>query len=197
MKKEWKIDKSETLHEGWFTIIRHYFTHTLFDGGWSKPIDREIYVRGHVAAVLPYDPVEDTVVLIEQFRIGALDDKEGPWLIEVIAGMIEEGEKPDQVAAREANEEAGVNLTGVTPVREYFASPGATTEKVHVFCGTADLSNAGGVHGLASEDEDIRVIKCSAQEAIDLLDKGKIKNAISIIAMMWFKENHAQLRATL
>jgi len=195
MNKEWKLQERETLHKGWFNIYRYHFSHTLFAGGWSPTIDREVFERGNVAAVLPYDPYEDTVVLVEQFRIGAMHDKENPWMTEVIAGMIEAGEHPEQVAIRESKEEAGLSLSELIPVREYYASPGGSTEKVHIFCALTDLSDAGGLHGLDAEDEDIQVIKCSAAQAIALLDKGNIKNAISIIAMMWFKANRDQLRS--
>jgi len=195
MKKDWKLVKRETLHQGWFSIYRYHFTHTLFAGGWSTPIDREVFERGNVVAVLPYDAAEDSVVLVEQFRIGAMHDDADPWMIEVIAGMVEKGEQPEEVAVRESQEEAGLVVSELIPIREYYASPGGSTERVNIFCAPTDLSAAGGLYGLDAEDEDIRVIKCSADEAISLLDSGEIKNAISIIALMWFKANHQRLRA--
>ncbi len=194
MKKEWKELRRETLHQGWFRIFRYHFSHTLFSGGWTGEVDREVFERGNVAAVLPYDPVNDSVVLVEQFRIGAMHNADGPWLTEIIAGMIEPGEQPPEVVVREAKEEAGLTLGEVIPVRRYYASPGGSTEEVFLYCALCNLSAAGGIFGLADEDEDIRVIQCSADEAIGMLDNGIIRNAISIIALQWFKANRESLR---
>jgi len=193
--REWRSFGFETVYEGWFRIARHEFEHTLFAGGRSGRIDREVFNRGDVAAVLPYDPVSDRVVLIEQFRIGAMNDEKSPWLVEVIAGMIEPGEEPEAMVHREAKEEAGLVLGNLLPIRSYYASPGGSTERVHLYCALTDLSEAGGLHGLAEEDEDIRVINCSADEAIALLDDGTIRNAISIIALQWFYLHREKLRA--
>jgi len=195
--REWRSLGSKTVYEGWFRIARHQFEHTLFAGGSSGSVDREVFDRGHVAAVLPYDPVLDRVVLIEQFRIGAMNDEKSPWLVEVIAGMIEPGEEAEAMVHREAKEEAGLQLEHLLPIRRYYASPGGSTELVHLYCALTDLSGAGGLHGLAEEDEDIRVINCGADEAIALLDDGTIRNAISIIALQWFCLNREKLRSTI
>lgn len=194
MNKDWELLKKDTIHEGWFRVYRYHFKHTLFAGGWTGEIDREVFQRGDVAAVLPYDPKLDRVVLVEQFRIGAMNDKESPWLVETIAGMIEPGEEPEEMVRREGKEEAGLTLGELIPVRKYYASPGGGTEEVHVYCALTDLSEAGGFHGLEAENEDIRVINCSADEALQMLEDGTIRNAISIIAMQWFAVNRDRLR---
>lgn len=193
--RDWKIVGSETLHNGWFRILRYQFEHTLFAGGRTGVVDREVFERGHVAAVLPYDPATDRVVLIEQFRIGAMHDEDNPWLTEVIAGMIEPGEDAETMVHREAKEEAGLTLDTLIPVRRYYASPGGSTEQVHIYCAPTDLEGAGGIHGLAEEDEDIRVINCSADQAIAWLEDGSIRNAISVIALQWFCLNRERLRS--
>lgn len=194
MNKTWKMLDSELLHNGWFRLERLHFEHELFAGGSTGPVNREFYERGNVAAVLPYDRSSDSVVLVEQFRIGAKDDPDGPWLIEVVAGMIEANEQPEEMAHREAREEAGITLDKLIPMLNYYASPGATDERVHLYCALADLSQAGGVHGLADEHEDIRVLKVSADEAIALLHNGTIRNAISVIAIQWLALNLHRLR---
>ncbi len=153
------------------------------------PIEREIFERGHASAVLPYDPATDRLLLIEQFRAGALHEK-NPWLTELIAGIIEPGETPESVVIREAEEEAGIQLTRTRFIQEYLVSPGGTTEKIHLFYGEADLSEAGGHHGLLHEGEDIRVLLVSPGELFRMIDSGKISNAMTLIAAWWFRHHY-------
>ncbi len=194
MKKEWKLNQREEIYDGFYKLSRMHFQHTLFKGGWSESIDRELLERGNVAALLPYDPATDTVVLVEQFRVGSAANG-NPWLTEVIAGMVEPGESPDEMVRREAREEAGLEVAELLPVCQYYSSPGSSTEQVFIYASLLDLSQAGGLYGLEEEGEDIRVVKVSAPEAIELLDSGVICNALSVIAMQWFKLNHASLSA--
>ncbi|MBX2885262.1 MAG: NUDIX domain-containing protein [Granulosicoccus sp.] len=196
-QKSWQLLDRETLHDGWFRIHRLRFEHSLFAGGKTGEVEREVFERGHVAAVLPYDPVSDRVALIEQFRIGALHDEQDPWLVEVIAGMIEPGEEPEDMVRREAREEAGLELQSLIPIRRYYASPGGSTEVVHLYCALTDLSEVGGLYGLDEEDEDIRVLNLSADDAIVLLDDGTVRNAISVIALQWFCLNREALKASV
>ena len=190
--RAWELEKRETLYRGFYQLDKLWFRHTLHEGGWSNTVDREQFVRGNVTAVLPYDPNTDQVVLIEQFRIGAMNQQPDPWMTEVIAGMIEPGEQPEEVAIREAKEEAGLTLTDLQLVHHYLASPGATAEEVFIYFAHADLSAAGGVHGLATEDEDILVNVVAADDAIAMLKSRKINNSISIIAMQWFENYRLQ-----
>jgi ADP-ribose pyrophosphatase len=155
---------------------------------------REVFERGHAAAVLPYDPVRDQVVLVEQFRIGALRAPEGPWLLEIVAGIIDPGETPEAVVRREAVEESGCVLQDVVPICEYHVSPGGTTERIALFCGQVDALHIGGIHGLAEEEEDIRVLVVPTDEAIALLHAGKILSAAPIIALQWLLLNRESLR---
>lgn len=185
--REWQLDSRETIYTGFYSLERLHFRHTLHQGGWTPLIDREHFVRGNVAAVLPYDRNTDQVALIEQFRIGAMHQQPDPWLLEVIAGMIETDEKPAEVAVREANEEAGLELLDVQLISHYLASPGITTEEVFIYFAETDLSNAGGVFGLDKENEDILVRVMPAEEAIGMLDTREVRNAISIIALQWLK----------
>jgi ADP-ribose pyrophosphatase len=173
------------VYEGYFRIDRYRLRHELFAGGMSAPISREVFERGHAVGVLPYDPVRDVVVLIEQFRVGAYAAGFEPWLIEIVAGIIEDGETPEDVAKREALEEAGLTISELLPMRTYMVSPGGASESVHVFLGRVDSSTAGGIHGLNSEDEDIRVKAVPWAEARRLLDDGKICNALGLIALQW------------
>jgi ADP-ribose pyrophosphatase len=186
-KRSWQISEQQTVYEGLYKIESVKYSYSLHSGDMTETIDVELFVRGNVVGLLPYDPVSDQVALIEQFRIGAMHNKPDPWLVQIIAGMIDTDETPKQVVIREAKEEAGIELLDVELISRYIASPGASTEEVFVFYAETDLSQVGGTHGLVEEDEDILVRVMSADDAIALLDSGQIKNALSIIALQWFK----------
>ncbi|MFQ5469532.1 MAG: NUDIX domain-containing protein [Gammaproteobacteria bacterium] len=192
--KKFEILEQTVCHDGFFRIERYKLRHQLFSGGWSDVLIRELFERGHAAAVLPYDPVRDEVVLIEQFRVGAMEDGRGAWLLEVVAGVIEEGETPNDVACREAIEEAGSTITGLIPVCDYLVSPGGTSERIALFCGKVDTKNVGGIHGLANEGEDIKVSVMSFYDALSLLKSGKIYSASPIIALQWLALNRDNVR---
>ncbi len=194
MARQWELVERQTAFQGYFRLARYRFRHTLFDGGWSPVLSREVFERGHAAALLPYDPVRDEVALIEQFRVGAIDAPDGPWLLEFIAGIIDPGETAEDVVRREAVEEAGCTVDRVERICEYLVSPGGTTERTALFIGRADLASVEGVHGLAEENEDILVHVVGAEEAIALADAGRISNAMGQIGLNWFARHHERLR---
>jgi len=175
--------------EGFFRLERYRLRHRLFNGDWSRPIVRELFERGHAAAILPYDPIRDEVILIEQFRVGALAAPGGPWLLEIVAGMIEANETAEEVVKRESVEEADCVITDLIPLYDYLVSPGGTTERVALFCGRVDAMHAGGVHGAVEESEDIRVHVVTLDAALTLLKSGRINSASSIIALQWLALN--------
>ncbi|MGQ4809973.1 ADP-ribose pyrophosphatase [Candidatus Entotheonellaceae bacterium PAL068K] len=181
-------------YNGFFRIVSYRLCHRLFRGGWSRAFVRELFERGHAAAVLPYDPVLDQVVLIEQFRIGALQARGGPWLLEIVAGIIEPQETPEEVVRREAVEESGCRLHEIVPICEYLVSPGGTSERLSLFCGRVDASQAGGIHGLANEHEDIRVVAMLVDQAVAKLHDGTLQSAAPIIALQWLLLNRDSLR---
>lgn len=189
-----KIVERQTVYQGYFRIDRYRLRHRLFAGGWSDVMMRELFERGHAVAVLPYDPARDLVVLVEQFRIGALAAGRPPWVVEIVAGIIEPGEEPAEVAEREAEEEAGVAIQAVEPIHKVLVSPGGATETCAIYCGKADLSKAGGIHGLAHEHEDIRVLAISTDAALALLAEGRVENATAVIALQWLALNRDRLR---
>ncbi len=196
-----EVIEKTAAYQGYFRIDRYRLKHRLFEGGWSGEVVREIFERGHAVAVLPFDPDLGKLVLIEQFRAGALaalaspwfDDDASPWLIECIAGIIEEGESPEDVARRETVEEAGCEIQDIVPVCHYLVSPGGSSESVFVFCGRVDASNVGGIHGLTEEHEDIRAIAVPVIEAFEWLESGRIVNAMTLVTLQWFKLNHPRL----
>ena len=191
-----EIVKRENGYQGFYQLDRVFLRHELFAGGMSREISREVFVRHDAVCVLPYDPVRDEVVLIEQFRVGALGKIDNPWLIELVAGLIDkEGEDdPEDIAHREGEEEAGLTFSALWPITRYFPSPGGSTEFVHVFLGRCDSTHAGGLHGLDEEAEDIRVTKWAYEDALQAVRDGRISNAASIIALQWLALNRAEVR---
>jgi ADP-ribose pyrophosphatase len=187
------LEKTEAF-KGYFRIDRYRLRHRLFRGGWSPEITREVFERGHAAAVLPYDPLRDEVVMIEQFRVGALAAGRAPWLLEIVAGIIEPGETAEEVVRREAVEEAGCTIGDLIPVTEYMVSPGGTSECITVFCGRVDSSGIGGIHGEAAENEDIRVLVLPFKEAAEKLAARQIDNATALISLQWLVLNRDFLR---
>lgn len=191
--KDINIVKTEVLYQGFFKMVKYVFKYRLFGGGWSQVIEREIFERGHAVAVLLYDPVLAEFVMIEQIRIGALATSDQPWLLEIVAGIIEPGEQPEEVCQREALEEAGVEIYKLRKALSYLASPGGTTEKLHIYVAQVDASQAHGVHGLDDESEDILVHRVDEQQAMRWLESGVIENAASLIALQWFALNKLQV----
>ncbi|WP_261903584.1 ADP-ribose diphosphatase [Vibrio fortis] len=189
-----EIVSKETLFRGFFKMVKYTFRHKLFEGGWSKPIEREMFERGHAAALLPYDPIRDEVVIVEQIRVGALEH-ENPWQYEIVAGIIDTDESAEQVARREAMEEAGVEVTHVLPITSYYPSSGGCSEKLDVMVGCVDATTAQGVHGLDYEGEDIRVQVMSREQAYQLVQQGVFENGATIIALQWLQLNYQDLQS--
>ncbi|EGQ7875141.1 ADP-ribose diphosphatase [Vibrio parahaemolyticus] len=189
-----EIISKESVFEGFFKMVKYRFKHKLFAGGWSDVVEREMFERGHAAAMLPYDPKTDQVVIIEQIRIGALEH-EHPWQLEIVAGMIDRDESAEEVIRREAEEEAGITLGRVASVTSYYPSSGGCSEKLDVFVGEVDASKAHGIHGLDYEDEDIRVHVLSREQAYQWVKDGIFENGASIIALQWLQLNHQELRS--
>ena len=193
-KNDVEIIARETRYDGFFSIVSYRFRHRRFNGEMSGEVVREVFERGHAAVLLPYDPLRDEVVLIEQIRIPAFDSSPTPWLLEMVAGIIEPGETPEDVARREAVEEAGLKVGRVKPIVNYLASPGGTSERLSVLVGEVDASLAEGNHGLEEEHEDIRVHVVSREQAYRWVEEGAIDNAASVIALQWLALHHESLR---
>ena len=189
-----EVLQRETCFKGFYRLDRLHLRHRQFAGGMGPQLSRELFVRHDAVCVLPYDPQRDNVVLIEQFRVGALEKSANPWLIELVAGLIDKDEEPEEVARREAVEEADLTLTSLWPITTYFPSPGGSDERVYLYAGRCDSEGAGGVHGLAEEGEDIRVHVWPLEDALQAVRDGRINNAASIIALQWLALNRAEVR---
>jgi len=201
-----EVVKKTRVWDGYFQLDKYTLRHRLHDGNdehMSGAMDREIFERGHAAASLLYDPILEKLVFIEQFRPGAyaalsspwFDEKTfSPWLLEIVAGIIDEGETPEGVIRREAVEEANLDVRDIVPIIHYLVSPGGTSESMFLFCAKVDAANAGGIFGLNEEHEDIRVLSVDVASALKWLDEGRFINSMTLIAMQWFGANHALLK---
>jgi len=194
MDKKFQILRSELAYQGFFRMEKLRLKHTLYAGGWSKEMSREFFFRGPCVAVLLYDPDLDKVVLVEQFRVGALLRPERAWLVEIVAGAIESGESEEEVACRESLEEAGCCIQELVVINEFYTTPGCSAERITLFCGKVDSAKVGGVHGLAEEGEDIFVKTVSFVEAMQMINDGTIESAIPIIAIQWLALNKVWLQ---
>lgn len=188
-----KLVTKRSLHKGFLNLSQYQLSHKLHQGGWSDTILREVVEKPDAVAVLPYDPQLEQFVLIEQFRVGAIGIGASPWLLECVAGINDKDEDPESLCRRELFEEAGLETTHLIKALSYFSSPGATTEYLHVFIGIVDAANAGGVHGVEDENEDILVHCVPKEQVRQWLSEGKINNAATVIALQWFFLNQEQV----
>ena len=189
-----ELVRHDVAYQGYFKVIRYFFRHTLHKGGMSAELSREVFERGHAGAVLPYDPRRDEVVLIRQFRAGAYAAGRHPWTWEVVAGIIEEGESAETMVRREAIEEASLAMDELLPIQNVMLTPGACSESCRIFAGRVDTSKAGGVFGLASEDEDILVKVLPFAEAYAMVERDEIDNAVCVIALQWLALHRDDVR---
>lgn len=196
-KEDVEILQCETLYQGFFRAEKMTLRHRLFRGGWTTPMAREIFVRGEAVGVLLYDKARDLIGLVEQFRIGALAEPHTPWCMEVVAGMVEAGETPEEVARRELLEEAAVDNAQLEYICNYLPSPGGSDEKMHLYCATCDLGQTGGIYGLPEEHEDIKLHVLPAQHVLDDMLSGRFNNAAVLICLLWLQINRPRLRSQI
>lgn len=194
MHKKFEILQKEIVYPGFFRMEKYRLKHTLFAGGWSAEINRELFVRGSCVAVVLYDPYADKVILIEQFRAGAILQPDRAWLVEIVAGAIEDGETAEEVAYRESLEEAGCEIQDLITINEFYTTPGCSAERITLFCGKVDSAQIGGIHGLNEEHEDILVKAVAFEEAYQMIENGSIESAIPIIGIQWLALNRQKLK---
>ena len=191
------LRRFQEVYARYFAVEEFDLRFRRFDGEMSAEVNRAVFVSGDAAVVLPYDPVRDRVLLIEQFRMGAYARGDvQPWLLEAVAGRIDGGETPEEAAVREAREEAGLELRSLIPARHYYPSPAAKGEFLYTFVGIADLpDHAAGLGGLPVETEDIRAHVVSFDRLQSLVDSGEANTAPLLILADWLARNRSRLRA--
>ena len=195
-RRDTEVLERSTAFQGFFRLDRLRLRHRLYEGDWSPELVRELFVRNPAVAVLPWDPARDEVLLVEQFRVGALDHRDNPWCLELIAGIADrEGEPREDLVRRESREEAGIELGDLLPLPSYLASPGGSNERLYPFLAIADLREASGIHGHPEEGEDIRVVKVPVARLQAVLDAGTLDNAPALVAVQWLLLHHAELKA--
>jgi ADP-ribose pyrophosphatase len=194
MKYRFKLLESDAVYRGFLKINRYRLKHDLYLGGESEAIVRERIEDIGAVSVLLYDPRQDRVVLVEQFRIGAAATEHPPWILETIGGLQGDGESDESVARRESIEEANCKIGRLKLVCEFMVSPGISVDRIKLYCGEVDSTNADGVHGLDHEGEDIRVVVMDADDAIDELYTGRANSTSIIIALQWLAIHKQALR---
>ena len=194
MKYQYKILQSDRQYAGFIKLNSYRLKHELYQGGESEELVRERLEGLRAASVLLYDPRLDQVVLVEQFRIGAVGQEAIPWVLETVGGFVPDGESDESVARREAVEEANCPIGRIQRVCEFIVSPGISVDRIVLFCGEVDSANAAGVHGLDHEGEDIKVVVMKAEEAIGELYTGRANSTSILIALQWLAMNRPALR---
>ncbi|MDC9719735.1 MAG: NUDIX domain-containing protein [Gammaproteobacteria bacterium] len=191
-----RIAHQETVYQGFYQVQKLKLQHRLFKGGWSDQLQRELVVHLPAVAVLMYDANRDQVVLIEQFRVGAMAHDDGPWQLEMVAGMIDTDETPEQVAIRECGEESGARILedDLEIVCKYLVTPGGSNESLAIYCAPVDAAQVKGVHGLPTEGEDIQVQVLGRDVLWQMLEQGRLTNAATIIAIQWLQLHYPRLQ---
>ena len=190
MKPKYKIINKKNIYKGFFELNKIEFSHEKHDGTWSGQIEREIFGGAHVSSLLPYDPIKKEIVLIQQFRAGAISRYDNSYLYEIVAGIIGKNEKPEETALRECEEETGCVVKKITPIHSYFPAPGSSESYYHLFLGEVDSFDGKRIKGLNNENEDILVSAFKVSEVNAMLKNKMIKNGVTLIALQWFFLNY-------
>jgi ADP-ribose pyrophosphatase len=190
------VERRDPVFQGYFQVDRWHLRHRIEGDTWSPPLVREVFERGHAVAVLPYDPVRGCVVVIEQFRMGPLAAGRNPWMIEIVAGIIEpeEIDNPHSVAQRECLEEIWAEVQDLFEVLTYLPSPGAVSETVTLYCGRIDSSLLPKVAGNADEGEYIRISTLTLPQLAEALEMGRFDNSLMLIAAQWLLLNQQKVQ---
>lgn len=190
-----ELTAQEPVFRGHLKIDELHLRHGLFGGGMSDAVTREVVWRRDAVCVMPYDPHRDEVVLIEQFRPSALLNNDRAWMVEVVAGLIEDGEGIEDVARRELKEETGLTAIGdLLSLGMVYSTPGFCSERFYMYCAQVDAAGAGGIHGLDHEHEDIRVFALPFPEAFARWEAGQIPNSPATISLLWLSVYRDALR---
>ncbi len=186
MKPNYKIINKKNLYSGFFSLNKYEFIHQKHDGNWTGKVEREIFGGAHVSTLLPFDPIKKEIILIQQFRAGVLSRYDEEYLYEIVAGIIDMNEKPEDTAKRECLEETGCKVKKILPIQNYFPAPGSSESYYHLFLGEIDSFKGERIRGLEKENEDILVKAFKIEQVRKMLKDKKILNGLTLIALQWF-----------
>ncbi|MBP7926948.1 MAG: NUDIX domain-containing protein [Acinetobacter sp.] len=188
------IESREFLFRGFIQVEKVSFRHRLFNQpDYSPVIQRELIHRPEAAGVLLYNDQQQRFALIEQFRVGALNDSESAWQLEVIAGVLDGDEAPEDCIRRESLEESGCEVQQLQHLFSFYPSAGACSEFFHLYAAEVELPKMGGIFGMPDEGENIQLHLFDYSELGTLLRNGRLRNAPVIMALQWLAQ-HLQQR---
>ena len=190
MKLKYKIINKKNLYSGFFSLNKYEFIHEKHNGKWTSVIEREVFSGAHVSTLLPYDPIKKEIILIQQFRAGVLSRYDENYLLEIVAGIIDEGENPEETAIRECFEETGYEVKKIYPIQSYFPAPGSSESYYHLYLGEIQAFDGERIRGLEKENEDILVKSFKIDEVRQMLKEKKITNGLTLVALQWFFLEH-------
>ena len=184
------------VYKGFFSVEEHDLSYRKFNNQQSSILTRSALISSDAVIVLPYDPVNDRILLIEQFRAGPyVKGDENPWVLEPIAGLIDEGETPESAGIREAEEEAHLEIKRLELVARSYPSPGISTEFFHQYIGIVELLDSSNlIAGLSSENEDIRSHIFEYEQFFEMIESGKVNVGPLILLGLWLSKNRTRLR---
>ena len=186
MKLKYKIINKKNLYSGFFSLNKYEFIHEKHNGEWTSTVEREVFSGAHVSSLLPYDSIKKEIILIQQFRAGALSRYDENYLLEIVAGIVDEGENPEQTAIRECFEETGCEVKKIHPIQSYFPAPGSSESYYHLYLGEIQAFEGERIKGLEKESEDILVKSFKIDEVRQMLKEKKIMNGLTLVALQWF-----------
>ena len=186
MKLKYKIINKKNLYSGFFSLNKYEFTHEKHNGEWTDIVGREIFSGATVSTLLPYDPIKKEIILIQQFRAGVLSRGEENYFYEIAAGIIDQGENPEDTAIRECYEETGCEVKKIHPIQSYFPAPGSSEEYYYLYLGEVEAFTGERIKGVADENEDILVKSFKIEDVRQMLKEKKIKNGLTLVALQWF-----------
>ena len=193
MSSKYKILGKKIIHNGFFKMNEVTLKYQKYDGKWSNEIKRELFGGAQVSAVLPYDPDNKKIVLIQQFRPGTMSRNNDNYLDEIVAGIIDQGETPEETAIRECFEETGCRAKNLRAIQGYFPAPGSSESFYHLFLGEVVAPSKEIIKGLENENEDILVKSYSLEKVKEKMEKGEFLNGITLVALQWFFLNICRL----
>jgi ADP-ribose pyrophosphatase len=194
MARKVDVIGKEWLSQGFLKLARYTLTHERFDGGTAGPMTRELVVRSPAVGVVPYDPTTDRIILIEQFRVAAHLGGMPAWQREIIAGVSDREESLEDLARREAMEEAHCKVTDLHEMIRFLPSPGMTNEVFVSFLGRMAPGTVTGVHGVATEHEDIRSTLVHLDEIPEILENGHTGNGPLLMTLQWMQLHRDRIR---